>query len=511
MWAGVLLLEYLTVSFLFDAQPLRDAAHGWFGYTGALGPALVAVGAGALVVGAGPDRRGLALPRAPRRQALIAAMCQVSAFAILVAATAAVVADMTGPVLIVWLGALLAVLGATFAAVVDLRTGTAFDGQLARTVGLAAAVGISAYVAGQAATQLWEFLAAISLRGAALLLLPFGDLRVVIPEERLLGLGNYLVEVTSVCSGVEGIGLIVVLVGADLWLHRRRIPRAKAFVVLGLAVVFVLFANVVRIALLVFVGAAVSPGIAQGGFHSKAGWVLYSLVALGFVAVNHRRLYSPEVRPEPSSSPAAPYLVPVVVVAAANLVSSLFTVDFPSSYPLTALAGGVAIVWAYKHWPETLRAPNWSWAFAVGLVAYALWLFLLPEPELARTQARVDSMWAGGPWFWAPWIFARIAGSVLVAPVVEELAFRGFLLRWVADADFSSVPYDRFVPAGILVSSVAFGLLHSAALAGVAVGILYAAAQLVSGRLETAVVAHAVTNACLVVHVLAGGAWWLWL
>jgi membrane protease YdiL (CAAX protease family) len=52
------------------------------------------------------------------------------------------------------------------------------------------------------------------------------------------------------------------------------------------------------------------------------------------------------------------------------------------------------------------------------------------------------------------WLFARVLGSVVVVPVAEELAFRGYLLRRLIDADFTAVSPKRFTTTSFLISSV---------------------------------------------------------
>ena len=96
-------------------------------------------------------------------------------------------------------------------------------------------------------------------------------------------------------------------------------------------------------------------------------------------------------------------------------------------------------------------------------------------------------------------------------PIAEELAFRGFLIRRVMSADFQTRGIREYTYVALLISSLAFGLMHGDRwIAGTAAGLLYAAAMLKRGRIGDAVVAHATTNALLAVWVLAGGRWDLW-
>jgi membrane protease YdiL (CAAX protease family) len=62
----------------------------------------------------------------------------------------------------------------------------------------------------------------------------------------------------------------------------------------------------------------------------------------------------------------------------------------------------------------------------------------------------------------------------------------------------------------LVVSALAFGLLHESWLAGAVAGVAYSVACYRSGRLEEAVVAHATTNALLVLGSLVFGYGELW-
>jgi CAAX prenyl protease-like protein len=99
---------------------------------------------------------------------------------------------------------------------------------------------------------------------------------------------------------------------------------------------------------------------------------------------------------------------------------------------------------------------------------------------------------------------------VIVVPLVEELAFRGYLLRRLVSPDFTSVPFVKFTWLSLMGSSLAYGLLHERWLAGVLAGLLFAFAQYRRGRLTDAVLAHAVTNLLLAVYAIEGQRWSLW-
>jgi CAAX prenyl protease-like protein len=100
---------------------------------------------------------------------------------------------------------------------------------------------------------------------------------------------------------------------------------------------------------------------------------------------------------------------------------------------------------------------------------------------------------------------------VLTVPIAEALAFRGFLIRRLISPDFDSIDLRQYTYVGVLISSLAFGLMYGERwLAGTVAGVFYAVALLWRGRIGDAVIAHATTNAALAAWVLLRGQWNLW-
>lgn len=107
------------------------------------------------------------------------------------------------------------------------------------------------------------------------------------------------------------------------------------------------------------------------------------------------------------------------------------------------------------------------------------------------------------------WLGFRLVGSILIVPVIEELAFRGYLQRRLISADFTKARYDWHWPAA-LISAAAFALLHSNWIAGLLAGLAFSFAASRRGKLSDAVLAHATANLLVGVAVLGAGRWDLW-
>jgi len=378
-------------------------------------------------------------------------------------------------------------------------------------------LGAGACVAATVAERIWYPLARWTLFLSAALLRPFLPGLSIDPAARVLGTPNFLIEVAPGCSGYEGIGLILVFTTACLWFFRREwlFPRALLLIPVGVATIWL--SNAVRVAGLVYIGSTISPEVAMKGFHSHIGWILFNAVALGTCLLARRvswitasgsaiELPAAQIR---DRNAVAAYLMPFVAILAAGLLAGAASAGFEWLYAVRIVAAAAAL-WYFRN---TYRQLDWrvGWpALAAGAAVFLLWIGLdrllgmassgIPAPlEQATPSAR------------SAWIVLRIIGAVVTVPIVEELAFRGFLLRRLVSADFESVAFRGFQWLPFVISSVVFGALHGERwLAGTLAGMVYALVLCRKGRMGEAVIAHASTNALLAAWVLSTGQWQLW-
>ena len=387
-------------------------------------------------------------------------------------------------------------------------------GPLVKTHGLSlaigAAVGVGAWVAGQASSVLWWPFGPMTLRAVGFVLGLVLDDPVSEPSEALVGSERFPIEVLPACSGFEGIGMITAFAGTYLLLARRQLRFPQALLLLPLGVATAWVANVVRLVLLVLVGTWFSEDVALNGFHAKAGWLFFCGVAFSLVLVVQRARFFAQAPSEGGRHPAAPYLLPFLVLVAASLLTGLFSSHLDLLYGVRALAV-LPVLFAFRRsYGDVSWRGSWS-AVAAGLLAAAIFVALAPRsnPETLRAW---EEEWGGLPAAGrALWLALRVFGSVLIVPVAEELAFRGYLLRRLQAREFLTLPFERWTPWAVLVSSAAFGAIHAGWLGGALAGLLFAIVQIRGRSLTHAVLAHVVSNAAVAIYVIGGGRWWLWI
>lgn len=124
--------------------------------------------------------------------------------------------------------------------------------------------------------------------GAAWILRRFYSFIYTRTSDHVLGTRGFGVRITASCSGVESIGLMLVLGTAWLLYTRREIRLARAFLLLPLALLVTWFLNVLRIAALIALGDSGHPHFALTVYHSHAGWLLFNAAALSFVFLTRK-------------------------------------------------------------------------------------------------------------------------------------------------------------------------------------------------------------------------------
>lgn len=383
----------------------------------------------------------------------------------------------------------------------------------------ALAGGVMAWASVRTSWSLWnnssvKLVAGVTFRLVELVLRPFLPDMIVDRPELTIGSAQFNVSIGDACSGLEGVALIVVFSVIYLILFRSecRFPRALLIIPAGVGIVFLL--NPVRIAALILIGAAGAPAIAMGGFHSQAGWIGFNVVALSCMLVVPRiswlRARTAVSRERTEANPAVPWLLPFAFLIAAGMISRAGSAQFEWLYPVRVLAVALAL-WGCrnKHVYKTLILwPGWE-SLLAGLVAFFIWLALDRGPHddsgIAAGLAAMPETARMG------WILCRTLGAVITVPIAEELAFRGFLLRRLVSRDFELVDFRRFNWLALVVSSLAFGVMHGNRwIAGTLAGAIYAAVMIRRGRISAAIFSHATTNAAVAAWVLIGGNWHLW-
>ena len=188
-------------------------------------------------------------------------------------------------------------------------------------------------------------------------------------------------------------------------------------------------------------------------------------------------------------------------------------------YPVRVVVVGVVLAF-FSRQLISFRAGNWLGSIGVGIAVFVLWI----APDVLwpayRSHWLFDNSLVGSAKSSVPhdvkidlvFIAFRIFGSVVLVPILEELFWRGWLMRWLIRPDFEAVRLGTYTRYSFWVTAVLFSAEHGPYWdVGLLAGITYNWWMLRTRRLADCIVAHAVTNGLLAIYVLYAGHWQYWL
>jgi CAAX prenyl protease-like protein len=243
--------------------------------------------------------------------------------------------------------------------------------------------------------------------------------------------------------------------------------------------------------------------------------------------------------PQPNASQTAQHegpdrpwqacVVPFVVFLAGGLLEPTRSGDglagalgipfaaYPLLYSLRIAATLFALARSWTPIRLWVGRPTW-WPPLVGLTLFVPWVALASLQRDAGWAAGLGERPAFNPFadcnesavpVWA-FVAIRAIGLIAVVPLVEELFLRGFLMRYVINEDFWTVPFGMLtfpaVGACLFYAATSHPSECVAAVGWFAVVTGIAAA---TRRPIDTILAHAATNLALGAYVLLTADWWL--
>ena len=221
-------------------------------------------------------------------------------------------------------------------------------------------------------------------------------------------------------------------------------------------------------------------------------------------------------------SPLAAYVTPFLVFMAGLMLVSLVKDSNADTlwlrspeywiYPLQTALCAAALIFYWRQY-DFGRRGGIVLGLAAGVVVLGIWI--APQAVLGA-GARVDgfdpsAFGEGSALYWMT-VTARFARLVIIVPLVEEIFWRGFLMRYLIREDFTSLPVGAFQWKSFSAVALCFMLVHGMAdwPAALLCGIIYNFVAVRTGSLGACVLAHAVTNLGLGVYIMTTRQWGFW-
>jgi CAAX prenyl protease-like protein len=159
--------------------------------------------------------------------------------------------------------------------------------------------------------------------------------------------------------------------------------------------------------------------------------------------------------------------------------------------------------------PDRIEVRDLVFVVGAGVAVFVVWINLDFGWATFGNSAGFDPTRSDGSMDWTLIAF-RMFGLALVVPVMEELFWRSYLLRWIQQQDFLALDPQKIGLRANLICAALFASEHSLWLAGLIAGLVYNFIYMRTRNLWMPIISHATTNAVLGVWILATGNWQFW-
>jgi CAAX prenyl protease-like protein len=220
-----------------------------------------------------------------------------------------------------------------------------------------------------------------------------------------------------------------------------------------------------------------------------------------------------------AENPSFPYVAPFGALVALMALGPYVPLRASIYYPMRVILVS-AVLLACSRSLIRLDASRWGASVLVGVAVFVVWIgpdllwpgyrshFLLQN----KLTGAVASSIPARDRLSAAFLMWRGAGSAVLVPIVEELFWRAWLMRYLISRHFENVPLGAYATPAFWITAVLFASEHGPYWdVGLAAGVVYNWWMLRTRRVADCIVAHAATNACLTAYVVHAGQWQYWL
>ena len=212
--------------------------------------------------------------------------------------------------------------------------------------------------------------------------------------------------------------------------------------------------------------------------------------------------------------PMAVFLGALALAGGLRKIGGAFWLESPEYwlYPVQTFVCAGLLFWYRREYEfNGVRQP--LVALGIGIVVCVLWIS--PQAFFGfapRTEGFNPTVFAEQPVAYWSTVALRFLRLVVIVPLVEEIFWRGFLLRYFVDEKFDRVPFGTFTWLSFAAVTVGFMLVHSTPdwPAALVTGALYNWVAYRTRSLGACVLAHAMTNLLLGIWIMNTRQWGFW-
>jgi CAAX protease family protein len=225
-----------------------------------------------------------------------------------------------------------------------------------------------------------------------------------------------------------------------------------------------------------------------------------------------------EVASPPVEARSFQYVAPFATFLLLLAIGSKVPLDTPWGSPLRVTVLAVVCVTC---WPKnlTLRPSQPLASIGIGALVFLLWIApdrlfpgyrnspLFSNSIIGHLHSSLSPDVLHDAWTLG-W---RCVRAIVIVPIVEELFWRAWFMRWLINISFTRVPLGTYTAFSFWTTALLFASEHGPYWdVGLLTGIVYNFWMIRTKSVGDCVLMHAVTNALLSGYVLTTGQWQYW-
>lgn len=217
--------------------------------------------------------------------------------------------------------------------------------------------------------------------------------------------------------------------------------------------------------------------------------------------------------------PSLPYVLPFIVFLVLLAVQKYNPLPPQVEFPIR-LAILAAVLWVFSRDVIELHAQHIIVSACLGIAVFAIWVlpdeifphyrqhWLFQNALTGSLQSSLSPDARMDPVI----LIGRSIRAIFFVPIIEELFWRAWMMRWLISPRFDDVRLGTFTQQSFWLTAILFATEHGPYWdVGLVAGAIYNWWMIRTRSLGDCILAHAVTNACLCGYVIATHRWEYWL
>ena len=195
------------------------------------------------------------------------------------------------------------------------------------------------------------------------------------------------------------------------------------------------------------------------------------------------------------------YILPFgIYVLTVPILSYFFKVENQAAFAIKYLVAFALLIYFWKEYK--LKFKFELLPILTGLLIFLVWIGLENHyPLLYQTSFAPNS---------SSMLFFKLFGFVIVAPLIEEIFTRGFLIRIISKSDYEKVSLGKFTWVSFIITVLFFGFSHNRWLVGLITGVLLNLLYYNRKNISSTIIAHFVANLILAIYIVHNSYWVFW-